>query len=87
MSCPTEFKMQLGEAFFAIAAAVLWIFSAFTSMPSTAFDELPIEDLGEISDAFGRQSGRSAWAAICAAVAAILSAIFVFAPSCLNLGR
>ena len=86
MSCPTEFKMQLGEAFFAIAAAVLWILSAFTRMPSTAFDELAIDDLGEISEAFGRQSRRSAWAAICAAGAAILGAILVYAPSCLNLG-
>lgn len=86
MSCPTESGLQLLSAAFAIAAAAFWIYSARVEMPSTAIDELAIGDLSKISESFGRQSRRSACAAWCAAAAAILGAVLIFSPTCINLG-
>jgi hypothetical protein len=82
LSCGTEFWMQIAGALFALAAAMLWLLSAVVRMPSTAIDQLAIEDLGTISESFGRQSRRSALAAVSAAIAAILSAVLVFSPTC-----
>jgi hypothetical protein len=99
MSCPTEARLQLLQAGLAVAAAVLWIRSARVEIPSTGRragraaivrrppgEEMTIGDLGKISEAFGLQSRRSARAAWCAAIAAFLGAILVYAPACLNMG-
>jgi drug/metabolite transporter (DMT)-like permease len=85
MSCLTESGLQLLGAAFAIGAAAFWIYSARVEMPSTAVDEMSFRDMELISDAFGRQSRRSAWAAWCAAGAAILGAVLIFSPTCINL--
>jgi hypothetical protein len=98
MSCPTESRLQLLQAGLAVAAAVLWSCSARVEITSTGRragraaivrrppEEMTIGDLGKISEAFGLQSRRSARAAWCAAIAAFLGAILVYAPACLNMG-
>jgi hypothetical protein len=86
LDCSTVFWMQIGVAGFAILAAALWFVSSLVKMPSTALDKLILSDMGKISEAFGRQSRWNAGAALCAAIAAVLQAFLVFAPSCLNLG-
>lgn len=80
-------------AAFAFAAAVLWFKSAFIRMPSTlfvgteiiessydgsigAFSDSP--DLTELGKSLRRQSLWSAYAAVCAGIAAFVSALGLF---------
>lgn len=86
LGCSTISGMQIIVALLSLLAAVFWFISSRVKMPNTAFDEMPMADMGEISKAFGRQSAWNAAAAICAAAAAFLQAFLVYAPTCINLG-
>jgi hypothetical protein len=85
VSCDTVSIMQIGSAGCAAAAAILWLRASLVKMPSTDFDTMPINDLGLISRSFGRQGFWNALAAMCAAAAAALQALLVYAPSCIAL--
>lgn len=86
LACSTISWMQLAVALFAISAAVFWLRASFVTMPSTDFDKMPMNNLGLISRAFGRQSRWNAVAALCAAVAAVLQALLVYGPTCIKFG-
>jgi len=86
LACSTVSWMQLAAALFAALAAVLWLRASFVRMRSTDFDTMPMNDMGKISHAFGRQSRWNAAAAISTAIAAALQAFLVYALTCLKLG-
>ena len=86
LTCSAESWIEIVEALFAVAAAVLWFLSATVRIPSTAVIDLNIGDLGEVGKAFGRQSKLNACAVTCAGIAALLSAAPIVTPTCLNLG-
>jgi hypothetical protein len=82
ISCGVASTMQLLGAGFAGAAAVIWFRASLVTMPSTAPDELPIGNMGKISESFQEQSRLNVRAALCAALAAVDQAFLTFAPSC-----
>jgi hypothetical protein len=86
LTCSTASSLQLAAASLAALPAVLWFRASFVRMPPTAFDVSPMDSMGNISRAFGRQSRWNAAAAISMAIAAALQAYLVYAPTCFNLG-
>lgn len=74
--------LQILSAFFAFAAAGLWLMASLTKTP----ERIPPGPLkGSLFDVFDeihvsltKQSQRNAWAAACASMAAVLQAIQIF---------
>ena len=87
-ACVTVAALQLLSAIAAITAAGFWLWSALTSVPQR-LKPGPAPNLFDIFDdihvSLGRQSRRSAVAATAAAIAAVLQAILVFAPTCITM--
>lgn len=86
LACSTVSWMQLAAALSGGSAALLWLRASLVRMPSTAFNEMPMNNMGQISRAYWRQSRWNAAAAIFTAIAAILQAFLVYAPTCINFG-
>ena len=87
--CTVASVLQLCSALLAIAAAILWFAASLTRTPSpippgplkgTLFDLFD-----EIHLSLSKQSRRNAQAALCAAGAAVLQAVLVWAPTCINM--
>ena len=76
---------QIVAVIFAGLAALLWLLASLVRMPSTDINNLAIKDMGEISNAFRRQSRLNAGAALSTALSVIFQVLLVFAPSCINL--
>ena len=85
--CASSSGLGILSAAFAILAAALWLWSSLTKTPDR-LPQGPQKNLFLIFDdihvSLQRQSKRSAWAAIAAAIAAALQASIVFTPVCVN---
>jgi hypothetical protein len=69
--------LELVSALFAIAAAILWFRSATVATPGGYPLGLKQKELGDLSKSVAKQSWWSAWAAVCAGVAAIFQAAVI----------
>jgi hypothetical protein len=54
LSCSTISNLQLGAAFFAGLAAVLWLRASLVKIPSMDVNKLVIGDMGKVFDVLGR---------------------------------
>jgi hypothetical protein len=86
LSCTAVSYLQIATVIFAGLAALLWLLASLVKMPSTDANKLAIGDMGEISNSFRRQSRLNAAAALSTALAVILQALLIYAPTCINLG-
>jgi hypothetical protein len=87
LTCGAESWLQIGQGFFAFAAAGLWLCASLIRVPTdikSGYGKLIGVD--EMSAGFKRQARWNAYAALCAGIAAFLSAVPIITPTCLNLG-
>jgi hypothetical protein len=81
VSCGSVSVLQWTAAGFAVLAAVFWLLSSLVRIPPLTYAESD-----KLPPALRRQGKLSAAAALCAAIAAIIQAILIVAPTCINLG-
>jgi hypothetical protein len=85
-TCDLIGGLQIASALFGIAAAILWLDASLTKTPKR-IPEGPLKgSLFDVFDAIhvslAKQSRRNAQAAACAAGAAILQTVLIWAPTC-----
>lgn len=81
LSCGSISILQWVSAGFALLAALFWFASTFVKFPPLTWEET-----GKLHERLRRQSKWNALAAFSAAMAAIIQAIPILTPTCINLG-
>jgi hypothetical protein len=74
--CSVEPYLQLSSASFAVGAAVTWLRASRIKVAEAT----PL--LSAVTRSTARQSGLNAWAALLAAIAAVLQVPLAFMPTC-----
>lgn len=83
--CRTIPRLQLVEAVFAFAAAILWLRTYWVKMPTIDASKPRGEDMGKLYASLRNQGRLNAFAALCACLAALVQAalVLVFNSTCI----
>lgn len=83
LSCGSIAFVQWVGAAFALAAAVFWFAASVARLPA---DQITWQSIDEIVPSLRRQGRLNAFAAGCAAIAALIQGFLLVTPTCINLG-